>query len=116
MATHGNRRAPLRALLTSGLAELRPDPARPDGLLAMNLTDVPPLEQTRNQVATARTAFDDVALSGAVPVVRARRVGNVILLAGNVPMIDADKHECMLSGSDLRNFTAGARPLLDEPA
>ena len=29
MATHGNRRAPLRAALTAGQAELRPDPEFP---------------------------------------------------------------------------------------
>jgi spermidine synthase len=88
---------------------------RPDGLLSMNLTDVPPLARTRIQAATARAAFDDVALYGDLDVVRGRRVGNVILLAGNVPMIKGRKHERVLRGDDLTNFIGGARPLLDEP-
>jgi len=37
------------------------------------------------------------------------------LLAGNVPMIKAGKHETVLRGQELRIFTGGARPLLDEP-
>jgi hypothetical protein len=39
----------------------------------------------------------------------------VILLAGNVPMIKVDEHETVMHGIDLRNFIAGARPLLEEP-
>jgi hypothetical protein len=35
---------------------------RPDGVLAMNLTDVPPLSSARIQTATLRAAFADVAL------------------------------------------------------
>ena len=88
---------------------------RPDGLLAMNLTDVPPLARTRIQAATARTAFDDVALYGDLDVLRGRRVGNVILLAGNVPMIEARQTERVIRGDDLSIFMGGARPLLDEP-
>jgi hypothetical protein len=88
---------------------------RDDGLLAMNLTDVPPLARTRIQVATARTAFDEIVLYGDADVLRGRRVGNVILLAGNVPMIKAGKHETVLRADELRIFTGGARPLLDEP-
>lgn len=88
---------------------------RPGGLLLTNLMDVPPLAHTRIQVATARTAFAEVALFGEVPVLRGRRAGNVILLAGNVPMIEVGKHETVLDGSDLRIFTSGAGPLLDEP-
>ena len=100
---------------SAGLARAARRALRPDGLPAMNLTDVPPLAHTRIQAATARTASDDVVLFGAVPVMRGRRAGNVILLAGNVPMIKPAKHECVLSGSDLPNLTGGATPLLDEP-
>jgi hypothetical protein len=31
-------------------------------------------------------------------------------------MIEPDKHEWVLRGSELADFTGGARPLLDEPA
>jgi spermidine synthase len=87
----------------------------PDGLLAMNLTDVPPLAQTRIQAVTTGAVFDEVALFAEEPVLRARRVGNVILLAGNVPAIKPGKNERVLRGGELSNFTIGARPLLDEP-
>ena len=65
----------------------------------MNLTDVPPLARTRIQAATARAAFDDVALYGDLEVLRGLRVGNVILLAGNVPMIKGREHERALRAS-----------------
>jgi hypothetical protein len=88
---------------------------RPDGLFAMNVTDVPPLAWTRVQVATLRSAFAGVVLVGDAAVVRARRAGNVILLAGNVPMIKLGKHERALRGADLADFSGGARARLDAP-
>ena len=103
------------SVAAEGFARAARRALRPDGLLAMNLTDVPPLAQTRIQVATARSVFDDVVLYGATDVLRGRRVGNVILLAGNVPEIPAGKHEQVLRGDDLSHFMGGARPLLDEP-
>jgi hypothetical protein len=87
----------------------------PDGLLAMNLTDVPPLAHTRIQVATTRSAFDELTLYGNADVLGGLRVGNVILLAGNVPMIEARQTERVIRGDDLSIFMGGARPLLDEP-
>jgi hypothetical protein len=103
------------SIATTGFARAAARALRPAGLLAMNLTDVPPLAHTRIQVATARSSFDEIALFGPRPVLRARRAGNVILLAGNLPMIDADQDERILRGSELVEFTAGARPLPDEP-
>jgi spermidine synthase len=89
---------------------------RPGGLLAMNLTDVPPLAHTRIQAATARSAFAEVALLGDSAVIRGRRAGNVILLGGNVPVIRLGKHERAVRGADLAEFIGGAKPRLDEPA
>ncbi|MBU2668521.1 fused MFS/spermidine synthase [Actinoplanes bogorensis] len=89
---------------------------RPDGLLVANLTDVPPLAHTRIQMATIRTAFDDPMLLGPSAVLRGRRAGNVILLAGNVPMIKLGKHERMIRTAELAEFIGGAKPRLDEPA
>ncbi|WP_433382276.1 spermidine synthase [Actinoplanes sp. CA-142083] len=103
------------SVAAGGFARAARRALKPDGLLAMNLTDVPPLAQTRIQAATARTAFDEIVLYGDADVMRGRRVGNVILLAGNVPMIKAGKHEIVLRADELRIFTGGARPLLDEP-
>lgn len=87
----------------------------PDGLLAMNLTDIPPLAHTRIQAATALSAFDDVALFGETAILRGRRAGNIILLAGEIPVIKSDKHERMIRGTDLAEFVAGAKARLDEP-
>lgn len=101
---------------SAGFAAAAARALTPDGLLAMNLTDVPPLAQTRIQVATARAAFADVALFGDAAMVRGRRAGNMILLAGNVPMIKTGKHERVLRGAGLTEFAGGARPRLDEPA
>jgi predicted O-methyltransferase YrrM len=103
------------SVTTAGFCRAARRALRPAGLLATNLMDGPPLAHTRIQAATARSVFAGVALFGEVPVMRGRRAGNVILLAGNVPMIKSGKHEIMLSGSDLGIFTGGARPLLDEP-
>ncbi|WP_250002648.1 spermidine synthase [Actinoplanes sp. M2I2] len=87
----------------------------PDGLLVVNLTDVPPLAHTRVQAATIRSAFADVALLGPAAVLRGRRAGNIILLAGNVPMIKIGKDERIIDGTGLADFIGGARPRLDEP-
>ena len=69
----------------------------------MNLTDVPPPAHTRVRAATARAAFAEVALLGDAAVLRGRRAGNVILLAGNVPMIRLGKHERSSAGLKWRN-------------
>jgi len=49
-------------------------------------------------------------------VLRGRRAGNIILPAGNVPMIRLGKHERVITGAELAEFIGGARPRLDEPA
>src|SRR4051812_48239977 len=49
---------------------------RPGGLLAMNLTDLPPLAHSRIQVATLRAAFADVCLIGGTAMLRGRRGGD----------------------------------------
>ena len=86
-----------------------------NGLLAVNLTDVPPLAHTRIQAATWPTAFAGLRILGPGAVLRGRRAGNVIVLAGDVPMIRIGKHERMIGGADLAEFIGGARPRLDEP-
>jgi hypothetical protein len=101
---------------TAGFAAAAARALAPDGMLAMNLTDVPPFAHTRAQAATARTAFADVALFGDAAVLRGRRAGNVILLAGNVPMISVGKHERVVRGAGLTEFAGGAKPRLDAPS
>jgi len=98
-----------------GFARAAARALRPGGLLAMNLTDVPPLAHTRIQVATARSVFGEVALLGQAPVLRGRRAGNAILLAGTVPAVRAGRHERLLRGAEIAEFAAGARPREDTP-
>jgi hypothetical protein len=55
---------------------------RPGGLVGINLTDLPPLAHSRIQVATLRAVFADVGLIAGVGMLRGRRAGNVVLVAG----------------------------------
>jgi hypothetical protein len=93
----------------SGFARAAARALAPGGLYLMNVTDVPPLAWTRVQVATLLSAFADVAVFGESAVVRGRRSGNVILPAGNVPMIRAGKHERVLRGAESAEFVGGAK-------
>lgn len=94
----------------TGFAEAAARVLAPGGLYLMNVIDVPPNAWTRVQVATLRSSFTDVALYGETAVVRGRRSGNVILPAGNVPMIRPGKHERVLHGAELTDFVGGAKP------
>jgi spermidine synthase len=93
----------------SGFALAAARALTPGGLYLMNVTDVPPLAWTRVQVATLQSAFADVVVFGETAVVRGRRSGNVILPAGNVPMIKPGKHERVLRGAELTGFVGGAK-------
>lgn len=104
------------SVASAGFAAAARRALAPDGLLAVNLTDVPPLAHTRIQTATILTAFAAPVVLGPSAVLRGRRAGNVILLAGNVPMIRVGKHERMIRAADLAEFIGGARARLDEPA
>jgi spermidine synthase len=99
---------------------------RPGGLLGVNLTDLPPLAHCRIQAATLRAVFDDVGLIAGTGMLRGRRAGNVVLVAGraagDVPVRrlaaavarDAEPAR-LLHGTDLAAFVAGARARLDTP-
>ena len=86
---------------------------RPGGLFAMNVADVPPLAWSRIQVATVRAAFPQVGVLAESPVLRARRAGNLIVLAGAVPAVAVERGERQLGGAELVDFVAGARPRFD---
>ncbi len=90
---------------------------RPGGLLVANVTDVPPLAYARTQVAGARSAFAEVAALGPAAVLRARRAGNVVLVASDAALPDrlGGAAERVLRGPGLAAFAAGARPLADPP-
>jgi spermidine synthase len=99
---------------------------RPAGVLAMNLTDVPPLSSARIQAATLRAAFADVALIAPPGLLRGRRPGNVVLAATLGPNVLAVERLArsvandpeparVWHGADLSGFLAGAMARLDGP-
>jgi spermidine synthase len=99
---------------------------RPDGVLAMNLTDVPPLSYSRIQAATLRAAFAEVALIAPPRLLRGRKAGNVVLAATRRPEVldlarlarsvarDAEPAR-VWHGPELTGFLAGAMARLDGP-
>jgi spermidine synthase len=56
------------------------------GALAINVVDAPPMDDVRAIAAGLREQFATVAALGAGPVLRGRRQGNVVLLAGHGPL------------------------------
>jgi spermidine synthase len=58
----------------------------PGGALAINVVDAPPMNDVRAIAAGLREHFATVAALGAGPVLRARRQGNVVLVAGHGPL------------------------------
>ncbi|MEV6492541.1 fused MFS/spermidine synthase [Actinoplanes sp. NPDC051633] len=97
---------------TTGFAEAARRALRPDGLLVMNVTDVPPLAHTRIQVATLAAIFADVRAMAEPQMLRGRRAGNIVLVAGAaVP----DRIPALVPAAELRAFAAGAQARLDEP-
>jgi len=99
---------------------------RPGGVLAMNLTDVPPLSYSRIQAATLRAAFGEVALIAPPGMLRGRRAGNVVLAATHGPeVLDLTRLTRSVArdpeparvwhGAELSGFLAGAMARLDGP-
>jgi spermidine synthase len=58
----------------------------PGGVLAINVVDAPPMGDVRAIAAGLREHFATVAALGAGPVLRGRRQGNVVLVAGHGPL------------------------------
>ena len=100
-------------------AEALADAARvlaPGGAFAVNVVDAPPLDDTRAIAAGLLEAFAVVAGLGAGPVLRGKRAGNVVLIAGHGPLplerlrvrASADPSPAaLLAPGDARAFTGG---------
>lgn len=132
-------RTPAHLTSTEFLHEVR-RVLRPDGLYAANIADGPggrtgtgtgpgaaqrPLAHLRSQVATARAAFAHVGLLADPAVLRGRRFGNGILLAGDreLPVAELTRRAAVdpqpgrvEHGEALAGFTAGAAPVTDATA
>jgi hypothetical protein len=97
---------------------------RPGGWYVTNLSDGGQLTYVRDQVATLRTAFPDVLLIAEPAVLRGRRFGNVVLLAGAaLPAVDLGVSAArdvfparVVHGVALDRFTADAVPVTDATA
>ncbi|GAA3386773.1 spermidine synthase [Cryptosporangium minutisporangium] len=96
---------------------------RPDGLYLANVTDGPPLELARAEVATARATFEHVALVSESPVLKGRRYGNLTLMASPAPLPTTDLAGLLarsvaptrvLEGAELERFAAGAVVTTDD--
>ncbi|MFI7518130.1 spermidine synthase [Micromonospora globbae] len=98
---------------------------RPAGWYLANLTDGPPLRHARRQVATVRAVLPHAALIGDAAVLRGRRYGNLVLLAGRAepPVPELTRRAAgdwfpgrVVAGDDLDRFAGGAGVVHDADA
>lgn len=95
----------------------------PDGRLIANVADGPPLRYARAQVATIRAALPQACLVADAGVLRGRRFGNLVVVAGRTPP-PVDELARRAAGdwfpgrveTDLDRFTGGAAPVPDATA
>ncbi|WP_189328589.1 spermidine synthase [Actinoplanes ianthinogenes] len=95
----------------------------PDGWLVANIADGPPLRHARAQVATIRAVLPQACLVADAAVLRGRRFGNLVVLAGRTPPPVAELTR-RAAGDwfpgrveiDLDRFAAGAAPVPDAVA
>jgi spermidine synthase len=96
---------------------------RPDGWLLANIADGPGLRYARGQVATIRAALPQACLVADAAVLRGRRYGNLVVLAGRTPPPVAELTRRAAGDwfpgrveHDLDRFTGGAAPVHDATA
>ncbi|TDC73113.1 spermine synthase [Micromonospora sp. KC606] len=97
----------------------------PSGWYLANLADGPPLRHARAQVATVRAVLPHACVVGDAAVLRGRRYGNLVLVAGRVtPPVPALTRRAagdwfpgrVLAGAELDRFTGGASVVHDATA
>ncbi|WP_433391887.1 spermidine synthase [Micromonospora sp. KLBMP9576] len=98
---------------------------RPAGSYLANVADGPPLRHARGQVATVRSVLPRACLVGDAAVLRGRRYGNLVLVAGRVepPVAELTRRAAgdwfpgrVLAGADLDRFAGGAGVVRDVDA
>jgi spermidine synthase len=95
----------------------------PAGWLIANVADGPPLRYARAQVATIRAALPQACLVADAAVLRGRRFGNLVVVAGRTPPPVAELTRRAAGDwfpgrveSDLDRFSGGAAPVTDDSA
>lgn len=97
----------------------------PTGIIAVNVADGPGLAFARGQAATLLAASGDVAALAEAQILKGRRFGNVVLVGSRSPLplewmprlLAGGPHPAkVVSGSELRDFIAGAPLVLDTTA
>lgn len=98
---------------------------RPAGWYLANLADGPPLRHARGQVATVRLELPQACLVGDAAVLRGRRYGNLVLVAGRStpPVPELTRRAAgdwfpgrVVAGDDLDRFVGGAQIVRDADA
>jgi spermidine synthase len=98
---------------------------RPDGLYTANLADGAPLDFARSQLAGLRAVFPEVCLVAEPSVLRGRRYGNLVLLAGRqaFPVAELARRTAgdtfparVVHGDRLDLLVGRARPVTDATA
>ncbi|MFJ8361244.1 spermidine synthase [Streptomyces sp. NPDC093984] len=120
----GGSRVPAH-LTTVAYARVAERVLRPDGVYLANLADAAPFAFLRSQLATFATVFQELVLIAEPAVLRGRRFGNAVLIAGHRPLDTAplarrsaaDVFPARVEhGAALRDFMGGAEPVHDENA
>ncbi|MBM0279688.1 spermidine synthase [Micromonospora tarensis] len=98
---------------------------RPAGWYLANLADGPPLRHARGQVATVRSVLPQVCLVADAAVLRGRRYGNLVLVAGRTtpPVPELSRRAAgdwfpgrVVAGDELDRFAGGAAVVRDADA
>lgn len=98
---------------------------RPAGWYLANLADGPPLRHARGQVATVRSVLPKACLVGDAAVLRGRRYGNLVLVAGRTtpPVPELTRRAAgdwfpgrVVAGDELDRFVGGAAVVRDADA
>ncbi|MFC7527804.1 spermidine synthase [Actinoplanes sp. GCM10030250] len=95
----------------------------PGGWLIANVADGPPLKYARSQVATIRAALPEACLIADAGVLRGRRFGNLVVVAGRTPPPVTELTRRAAGDwfpgrveTDLDRFTGGTPPMPDATA
>ena len=109
-------------LTTAECAQAAARALRPGGVYVANVADGPPLDQVRAAVATLRSVFRQTCMIAEAGVLRARRLGNLVLAGSQRPLPCDELRRAaagdtfparVLEGDELVRFASGAPVVTD---